>query len=126
MITTDDHDKIKELLRNSVKSGMLQCLEKKLETLPQIDPSNTPLDLVTLSSEIVVRDSETDQIYELRLVYQISPHNINQVSVLAPLGTALLGSRENSAVVFEGRDSLNKTCFVEKITYQPENSGKRE
>lgn len=124
MITTHDHHKITQLLRNIGKTGMLQELEGKLEVLSQIDPVKTPSDLITMNTEIVLRDSQTNEVHELRLVYQLSPLYKNQVSVMAPLGTALLGSRENSTVVFEGRDALTRTIVIEKIKNQPEASGK--
>lgn len=124
MITSHDHIQITQLLKNSGKSGMLHELEGKLNQLSKVDPVKAPHDLVTMNTIIVFRDSQTNLTHELRLVYQLSPLYKNQVSVMAPLGTALLGSRENSTVVYEGRDALTRIIFIEKIKYQPEASGK--
>lgn len=124
MITTHDHQKIIQLLMYIGKTGLLPDLENKLGRLSQVESENTPPNLVTMNSELVFRDCVTDEVHELRLVYQLSPMFKNQVSVMSPLGTALLGARENSTVSYIGRDSLTRKIYVDKIKYQPEASGK--
>ncbi len=124
MITTNDHLKITQLLRTIGKTGLLPTLEKKLGILSQIESESAPPNLVTMNCEILLRDTRTNEVQELRLVYQLSPFFKNQVSVMSPLGTALLGKRESSSIDFEGRDALARTYVIEKIKYQPEASGK--
>ena len=126
MITTYDREKITALLKSSGKTGMLHTLESKLTVLSPVESKSAPGDLVTMNSIVVYRDLELDEVHEIRLVYQLSPLFHNQVSVMAPLGTALLGTRKDRVVIYEGRDSQYRKIQVEEIKYQPEASGNME
>lgn len=105
---------------------MLHTLESKLTILSPVDSKSAPADLVTMNSIVVFRDMDLNEVHEIRLVYQLSPFFHNQVSVMAPLGTALLGSRKNRIIIYEGRDSQYRKIQVEEIKYQPEASGNME
>ncbi len=95
--------------------GMLHTLESKLKVLSPINPETVPSDLVTMNSLIVFRDLDKNETHELRLVYQLAPFQGNQVSVMAPLGTALLGSREKLTVTYEDRFSQLRKIQIEEI-----------
>ncbi len=77
----------------------LEDLRVELDRALVLDPSQLSPSVVTLYAVVRVRDLESGARQELTLV---SPHEADvsagRVSVLAPLGTALLGYREGDLV----------------------------
>jgi regulator of nucleoside diphosphate kinase len=77
-------------------------LREELEQAWIVAAEEIPADVVTLQSEVRVRDSETGISSDYTLV---SPAQADvrsgHVSVLAPLGTALLGYREGDEVEWQ-------------------------
>lgn len=126
MITTLDLQRITKLLINTSMMGKLEQLEKKLQGSKIVESENAPADLVTMNSEVVFYDYSAEEAVKLRLVYQLSGLYGNQTSVLAPLGTALLGMKLKDEVIFPMRDGGKKRIRLESILYQPEASGNFE
>lgn len=126
MITSLDLQRITQLLIKTSMMGKVELLEKKLEGSRIVDSQETPPDLVTMNSEVVFYDYTEEEAIKLRLVYQLSALYGNQISVLAPLGTALLGLKAKDEVVFPLRDGSHRRIRLEGITYQPEASGNFE
>lgn len=123
MITTLDHTRISKLIRRNGLDGKLSYLEEKLGLASLVESEVTPSNLVTMNSEVILKDGETGASFELRLVYQITPIYGTQVSVLSPLGNAILGSIENETITYLARDNELKTVTVEKLIFQPESAG---
>jgi regulator of nucleoside diphosphate kinase len=77
----------------------LRELRAELERAIIVAPGEIPAGVVTMYSAVTVRDLTGDSRREITLVY---PHEANpatgRVSVLAPLGTALLGYRQGDEV----------------------------
>jgi len=126
MITLIDYQRITQLILNSSLIGKLQPLEQKLHLSSIIDSKQTPEDLVTMNSEVLYEDFSEQESRFVRLVYSFSPLYDDQVSVLSPLGSALLGMRINDRKVYKGRDGLFREIQVKKIIFQPESHGQYE
>lgn len=66
------------------------------------DAAKVPPDIITMHSRALVRDLDSGATYTYTLVY---PHQSDltrgRLSVLAPLGTALLGFRQGDEIVWE-------------------------
>ena len=79
--------------------------------------------VVTMNSEILLRDLDSQREFTCRLSYpDDSDADCGRISVLAPVGTAILGYREGTIVEWDvpaGRRRLR----IEKILYQPEAAG---
>lgn len=77
-------------------------LYEELERARVVDAEEIAADVVTMQAEVCVRDSETGVSREYTLV---SPTQADlasgRISVLAPLGTALLGYREGDEVEWQ-------------------------
>ena len=93
----------------------LRALEDELERAIVVDADKIAADVVTLHSSVGVRDIETGTLGEYTLV---SPALANvaagNLSVLAPLGTALLGFRQGDEVVWEMPGGLRR-LQIEKV-----------
>jgi regulator of nucleoside diphosphate kinase len=77
----------------------LEDLRVELERALVLDPSRLSPSVVTMHAAVRVRDLESGHRQELTLVSPSEAEvNAGRISVLAPLGTALLGHREGDVV----------------------------
>jgi transcription elongation GreA/GreB family factor len=115
MLTTGDFLRIRRLLVDRALVGKGLQLEQKLRMTPLIDSILAPFDLVTMDTEVICTDMTTEETLPIRLVYQLSPEYGNQVSVLAPLGTALLGMRLHETRTYMDREGQPHRISVDDI-----------
>lgn len=106
--------------RNSV---YLDQLRGELERAQIVAPQEIPGEVITMNSTVALTDLDTGEEETYTLVY---PENTDttqgKVSILAPIGTAMLGYRVGD--VFEWEVPAGKRRLkVTKIHYQPEASG---
>ncbi|MBN1128526.1 MAG: nucleoside diphosphate kinase regulator [Chitinispirillaceae bacterium] len=127
-ITETDMKRLKELIRGSRSSGNnqgnnLNELEGELDRGVVVKPGEIPPDVVTMNSTVHLRDLETKEEITCRLVF---PANADAdqgcISILAPIGTALLGYRVGDTVEWKVPAGMTK-LKIEKILYQPEAAG---
>ena len=107
------------------REGSLAPLEAELGRARFVPAGEVPPDVVTMRSVVRLRDLDPATAEEYELVYpaeaDITRHRI---SVLAPIGTAILGYRVGDVIewpVPAGRRRLR----VEDVLYQPERAGPR-
>ena len=106
-----------------VERRYLNDLEAELERAVAVEPQDVPADVITMNSAVRLRDLEADEALEFTLVYprDASPDG-GRVSVLAPIGTAIIGYRTGDVIewpVPAGTARLK----VEDVVYQPESAG---
>jgi regulator of nucleoside diphosphate kinase len=101
----------------------VENLENELSRGQLLAPSDVPPDVVTMNSTVRLRDLDTDEEMSVTLVFPRDA-DITQakISVLAPIGTAMLGYRIGDIFTWEVPDGVRR-LQVEKILYQPEASG---
>ena len=123
-ITQADMKRLQSLIE-SMKSSRedLQALRAELNQARVVAPADIPKDVVTMNSKAQVRDLETNEIMTYTLVF---PGNANiddgKISVLAPVGTAMLGHRAGEE--FEWHVPAGPVRLrVEEVLYQPEAAG---
>ncbi|WP_218563906.1 nucleoside diphosphate kinase regulator [Marinospirillum perlucidum] len=122
-----DHARLEKLLDRPeyAKQAVAQALSERLDAADVADPAEIPADLVSMHSRVRFRDLKADILLEKELVY---PHNLNpqatdQLSVLAPLGAALLGARVGQEVHWQLPNGKDAALKVEELLYQPEAAG---
>ena len=127
-ITKFDMDRLVELiegLRLSPKANRanLDLLEKELYRGVLVDPQNIPQDVITMNSKVSVTDTTSGEKMTYTLVFP-SAANItdNKLSILAPLGMALLGYRMGDIIEWSVPSGIRK-LRVDEIVYQPEAAG---
>ena len=101
----------------------LRQLETELGRGQLVAPGDVPRDVITMNSIARLTDLDTGEDMVYRLVFP-KDADIRQgrISVLAPIGTAMLGYRVGDIFewsVPEGKRRLR----VEKVLYQPEAAG---
>ena len=127
-ITKSDMDRLTELidgLRLSPKANQanLDLLEKELYRAVLVDPPNIPRDVITMNSKVIITDTESGEKTTYTLVFP-SAANIseNKLSIMAPLGMALLGYRTGDIIEWPVPSGVRK-LKVDEIIYQPEAAG---
>ncbi|MFA6954882.1 MAG: nucleoside diphosphate kinase regulator [Thermoanaerobaculia bacterium] len=129
-VTERDKHRLSTLLGGIDTSGEdrehLDDLRYELERATVIVPSQVPPDVVTMHSLVRVTDLDDRRELVYAIVY---PHEANyangKISIVAPLGTALLGYRAGDTIEWQvpgGRRRLR----IEEIVYQPEAEGDYE
>jgi regulator of nucleoside diphosphate kinase len=98
-------------------------LLRELRRATVVDRENVPDDLVTMNSTLSYREDDTDDIRSVTLVYPWRAHERSTLSVLTPIGTALLGLRSGTRVAWPLEDGSVKSLHVLAVTYQPEAAG---
>jgi len=76
-----------------------------------------------MNSRVRLRDLRTGECETHTLVYpEAADLELGKLSVLAPLGTALLGSRTGEVIEFDTPGGVRR-LKVERVLYQPEAAG---
>ncbi|HOV87283.1 MAG TPA: nucleoside diphosphate kinase regulator [Syntrophobacteraceae bacterium] len=101
----------------------LEELDEELHRARVVPPKSIPRDVITMNSKVRVRDldSGTETTYQLVFPGDANVQQ-NKISILAPIGTAIIGYRAGDVVEWEvpaGR----KRMKIEEILYQPEAAG---
>lgn len=101
-ISRDDHTKLRLLLAtalHSSASAALQTLRAELDRAAVIDPAEFPADVVTMDSSVEFEDLGTGEVEEYTITFpDRADVERKRMSILAPIGTALIGCRVGDIV----------------------------
>jgi regulator of nucleoside diphosphate kinase len=129
-ITDYDLTRLRELLQVGISFAerdrqSLETLQEELDRAHIVEPTAIPHDVVTMNSQVRLTDLETNEAQVYTLVFP-SQANLEQrkLSVLAPIGTAILGYRVGDTVEWRVPAGIKK-LRIEEILYQPEAAGHR-
>ncbi len=104
-------------------SPAAEQLEAELQRAIRVEQRSTPPDVVTMNSEVVYEDHTSGARRTVRVVYpKDADASRGWVSVLAPIGSALLGLRVGQQIVWNVPSGPRRISVVE-IRYQPEANG---
>lgn len=110
-------------VRNQVEAEIYSNLEACIRNATLLDPSAVPTDLVTMNSQILLREVDSERRFVFTLVF---PSRANapkgRISVLTPLGSILLGARTGQQLTCPISSTV-LTVAVEAILHQPEAAG---
>lgn len=121
-----DVERLERLLETQDLAGnpAAMALQKEMDRADILDPADMPPDVVTMNSRLTCRIQEDGTERELTLVYpDQADMDAGRISILAPVGTALLGLRTGQSIQWPGPDGKALTLFVTRIAYQPEAAG---
>ncbi len=98
-------------------------LEEELERAKVVPGDKIPSSVVTMNSRVRVRDMKAQKEITYQVVFpQDSDLSLNRVSVLAPIGMALLGYDVGSEVEWETPGGI-RHLRIEAVEYQPKAAG---
>ena len=127
-ITEFDMQRLQELLTEAKRLNRhgdqyLESLEAELSRGKQVAPKDIPPDVVTMNSRVRLVDMDTGEEMIYSLVFpQEADLAQSKISVLAPIGTAMLGYRVGDVFLWKVPDGIRK-LRLEEVLYQPEASG---
>jgi regulator of nucleoside diphosphate kinase len=101
----------------------IETLEIEIERAKRIEPRKIKPNVVTMNSDVEVIDIDAERMMKFKLVYpEEADFKTGKLSVLSPLGSALIGYREGDEVEFSVPAGMKKVR-IGKILYQPEADG---
>ena len=127
-ITELDQKRLLDLIREAQlgeyrKSVYIEKLRGELERAQVVPSQEISGDVITMNSTVTLSDLDTNEEETYTLVYPEDADTAQgKISILAPIGTAMLGYRVGD--VFEWEVPAGKRRLkVTEIHYQPEASG---
>jgi regulator of nucleoside diphosphate kinase len=128
VVTELDMKRLEELIETTeearkLEAKNLEALAEELSNATIVTPNEVQPDVITMNSRFVIHDLDSGEKLTLRLVYPpMANISTGAISVLAPMGTALLGYAKGEIIewfVPSGKMRIR----IEEILYQPEAAG---
>jgi regulator of nucleoside diphosphate kinase len=128
-ITESDLDRLRKLISVMSTSDTdktqeyLETLENELDQAEIVKPQSVPEDVITMRSKarLLDIDSGKEVIYSLVFPNEADLEK-GKISVLAPIGTAMIGYKVGDIIEWEVPAGLRR-LRVEEVLYQPEAAG---
>jgi regulator of nucleoside diphosphate kinase len=127
-ISSTDYGRLLALVNSArldrrIPMDSLLALEQELGRATIVEPDEVPGDIVTMNSTVWFRDVDSDEVESYTLVYPSQADVIqNRISVLAPLGTALLGDRVGTVVQWQVPSGKRKFEILDVLRCEPQRS----
>ncbi|MDL2219763.1 GreA/GreB family elongation factor [Ruminococcaceae bacterium OttesenSCG-928-O06] len=126
MLTSYDKEKLLKTIQVAVLNGDIQDaavreLRNEIGQAAEMEPQEMPADVVTMNTKAILHIDKED--LEIVLVYpDEADWSKGKLSVLSPIGTAILGYRQGDIVEWSVPSGTAK-IEIKKVVYQPEASG---
>lgn len=121
-----DWDRIDALLESQAVRGIpgLDALRRELDRARVVEPGAVPPDVATMDSTIRFIDESNGHTFELTLVYPKDAGRPGTISLLAPVGSALLGLEVGQSIDWPMPGGRPAQLRVLDIVDQPEAAGR--
>ena len=127
-ITQFDFDRLTKVIKtyspqNDFDQENIERLIYDLERATILDSKDMPANVVTMNSKVYLRDVDSRQETIFTLVFpQDADMAENKISVLAPVGSAVLGYKAGDTIEWKVPARI-KRLKIESVIYQPEAAG---
>ena len=127
-ITDPDYNRLSALIEktregNGVDRQYLNKLEAELDRAEIVDAKAIPANVITMRSTVRLKDLVSGEENTYSLVFPTeADFSQGKISVLAPIGTAILGYKSGDTIEWRVPSGLRR-LKVDKIIYQPEAAG---
>jgi regulator of nucleoside diphosphate kinase len=107
IISSADYDRLQEVIDSArldwkTPRHSIHVLEGELGRATIVEPPELPRDVIAMNSTVWFQDLDTQEIERYQLVFPSDADVVHhRISVLAPIGTALLGFRSGDTVVWQ-------------------------
>jgi regulator of nucleoside diphosphate kinase len=119
-----DHERLERLLEKVGPRPDLDALREEIERAEIVEPEAVPRTVVTMNSVVRFVDEESGKESEIKLVFPgHADVESNRISVLAPVGSALLGLSVGDSIGWPLPNGRTRRLRVVAVTYQPEAAG---
>lgn len=127
-ITEPDYNRLSALIEktregNGVDRQYLNKLEAELDRAEIVEAKDIPANVITMRSTVRLKDLVSGEENTYSLVFPTeADFSQGKISVLAPIGTAILGYKSGDTIEWTVPSGLRR-LKVDKIVYQPEAAG---
>ncbi len=122
-LTQNDVDRLLKLVE-SQPGKRFDKLESELVRAKVVPREKIPGDVVTMNSRVVFENETTRERREVTLVYPSSADiDSGKISILVPVGTALLGLRVGQSIDWELPGGEKQRYRIVDVPFQPEAAG---
>ena len=127
-LTELDHVRLLNLVRRDARGdgfpAQRHAVENVLDASAIVPSRRVPPDVVTMYSQVLLRNLRTSQRSTLTLCYPADAEPaVGFVSVLSPVGSGLLGLRIGSVARWSTPAGDEKAAEILALLFQPESSG---
>ena len=128
LITEDDMARLLDVVSRSRVAlrrdqGHVEELQRELERAEVVAAGDVPPDVVTMHSTVQVRDVNARVSSVYTIVFPVEADAAaRRISVLAPVGTALIGYRTGDVIEWPTPGGIRR-LLIEAVLFQPEAAG---
>lgn len=123
-VTDQDYHRLSALVAQGA-GPFFEALEEELERAHIVPQKEINKDVVTMNSRVKFVDILTGQESEITLVYpQDADLENGRISILAPVGMALLGLSVGQSIDWKMPNGATKNLKISEVLYQPEAEGR--
>jgi len=128
-LTAEDMNRLRAVVERhagGVEDSAAELLEAELDRAHVVAQGRLQPDVVSMRSSVIYEDLDTGERNQVVLVYP-DESNLERrwISVLAPIGTALLGLSVGQSISWPVPGGRTRTIRVVSVVYQPETAGER-
>lgn len=125
-LTDKDYNRLLQVVQSQrQKNGLfvVAALSQELKRAKVVSPTEIPADVITMNSRVRLKEMKSAAELDIDIVYpKDADVGKRKVSVLAPVGTAVLGCRVGDEVKWPVAQGM-VTYKVQELIYQPEAAG---
>ena len=109
-LTSSDYERLTQMLMSNKYRNLpgIDELQDELDRANVVEPEELPNDVITVNSTARFIDEASNEQFEITLVYPDKADGATKISVLAPVGSALLGLSVGQSIPWQvpGRQKL--------------------
>ena len=114
IVTHEDYQLLKGYINSSLTADHEMTLSSELKRAIIVKKSAFPLHAIGLNSKVSVQDLDTHKVFDFTLVMPAEANvRDHKVSVLTPMGAALIGFRQSEEVQWKVPAGLKKFKILE-------------
>lgn len=125
ILTDRDYARLTRMLETAGDDDSVFALEAEMARASIVPADRVPADVATLYSRVVIRDDVGKEREVILVLPPQADARRNKVSVLSPLGTALLGLRAGQTIEWKVPRGSRRFEILQ-VLYQPEAAGEDE
>ncbi|AKF81575.1 elongation factor GreAB [Myxococcus fulvus 124B02] len=127
IVTDTDLDRLRQVIDHhggGRTAELVEMLESELGRAHVVSSETVPPSVVTMNSTVLFEDEQTGEQRQVTLVYpKDARSDEGRISVLAPIGSALIGLSVGQSIVWPLPNGRTKRLRIVAVPYQPEASG---
>ena len=126
IISKTDAKRLEDLMDTVTgeNTPIADALEAEISRADIVESKDMPANVVTMNSTVKFKVLSSQETFCLTLVYpKDMKDNGETISILAPVGSALLGLKEGETIEWSKPGGGTLKVQIEEVVYQPEREG---